>query len=328
MPQIYSLENVDNLGENILNKITELMDCPNGYLMLNLPVDGVPENFIYKKGEGVKQFEGLSLQELIGKYSGAEQNELIMQAKLFDESNADIGFLALVSDQVPSIYQNQLFQLFVRQSSSALSNTQLMSKINKSYYDMIQLIRQMVDAKDLYTRGHSDRVSYFSHMLAKAIGKDEAFCNRIKMAGLFHDVGKVAVPDEILMSDRKLTLEEFEIIKQHPQKSSSILSVVSHFNDIANIIMQHHERIDGRGYPYGLTGDNICVEAKIVAISDAFDAMISTRRYRHSLTIDDAINQLEINKGTQFDSELATVFIELVKDWDKLSKELELCEIL
>lgn len=328
MPQIYSLENVTNHGDSILGKITELMDCQNGFLMLKLAAEGESEYQVFKKGKGLPKSEGMSLKDLINKYSAGEKSDKILDALLVDEMNTPIGFLALVFDEPPTMYQSQLFQVFARQSSSALNNTQLMAKINKSYYDMIQVIRQMVDAKDIYTRGHSDRVSYFSYMLSKAMKKDDSFCERVRIAGLFHDVGKLGIPDEILMSDRRLTFEEFEVIKKHPQKSSSILSVVEYFKEISPIILQHHERIDGTGYPKGIKGDEICEEARIVAIADAFDAMISTRRYSGAKTIEQAIEQLEINKGTQFDKDFAQAFIVWLKDWDKIKPELELCDIL
>ncbi len=328
MPQIYSLENVSNHGESILTTIMELMECPNGYLMLNLPEDGELINRVFTKGEGLPGVEGMSLNELVVKFSTNRKSDSLLHAMLVDEKNNPIGFLALVFEQAPTIYQKQLFQVFARQSSSALSNTQLLTKINKSYFDMIRVIRQMVDAKDIYTRGHSDRVSYYSHILSRALGKEDAFCERVRIAGLFHDIGKVGIPDEILMSDRKLTFEEFEIIKQHPLKSSNIMSVVEYFKDIAPIILQHHERVDGKGYPNGISGDSICQEARIVAVADAFDAMISTRRYRGAKTIDEAIEQLHFYKGTQFDAEFADAFIDLLKDWEKIKPEIELCDIL
>lgn len=328
MPQVYSLENISNHGESILTKISELLDCPNGYLMLNMLEDGELVNRVFTNGEGLPGAEGLDLNDLIIKFSDKEKNDRLLYSPIVDEKNKPIGFLALLFDQAPTIYQVQLFQLFARQSSSALNNTQLMIKINKSYYDMIQVIRQMVDAKDIYTRGHSDRVSYYSHILSQALGKEEAFCERVRIAGLFHDIGKVGIPDEILMSDRKLTFDEFNIIKQHPVKSSNILSVVEYFKDIAPIVLSHHERIDGNGYPNGISGDSICQEARIVAIADAFDAMISTRRYRGAKSLDEAIEQLNIYKGTQFDAEFSEAFIDLLKNWEKIKPEIELCDIL
>ncbi len=328
MPQIYSLENTNCVGENILNKIIELLNCKNGFLKLNFPKDEGVEIQEFIVGEGIPGAKGLTLNALAERFSGKNQDETIFHAGLYDERENPIGFLAVGFEQAPTIFQSQLFQLFVRQCSSALSNTQLLSKINRSYYDMIQVIRQMVDAKDIYTRGHSDRVAYFSYRLASALKKDESFCERVKMAGLFHDVGKIGIPDEILISDRKLTAEEFGIIKLHPMKSHSILSVVSYFKEIAPIVLQHHERIDGLGYPHGLKGEAICEEARIVAIADAFDAMISTRRYSSALSISEAVEQLRIYGGTQFDSHMAEVFIEVIKDWDKLTAELELCDKL
>jgi HD-GYP domain-containing protein (c-di-GMP phosphodiesterase class II) len=116
----------------------------------------------------------------------------------------------------PPDIKTQLFQLFARQSSAALCNNSMVEKLRKSYLEMIQAIRLMVDAKDVYTSGHSDRVAYFASRLASYM-KDEDFCERVRVAGLFHDIGKLGIPDEILLSDRRLTNEEYEIVKGHPK---------------------------------------------------------------------------------------------------------------
>lgn len=321
MPQIYSLANIDKIGENILNMVTGLLPCEGAYLMLDLQ-KGNKEGAEFTFGKAVPGATNNTLDTSSPQFSAN-----ILHAKFCDELGNLIGYLAVSLVSEPTLYQTQLFQLFAKQSEAALKNTKLLSNINESYLDMIQVMRQMVDAKDIYTRGHSDRVSLLSYRLAKALGKDDEFCNRVKIAGLFHDVGKMGIPDNILISDRALTTEEYEKIKQHPLLSSNILSVVSKFKDIAKIARQHHERLDGKGYPDSITGALICEEARIVSITDAFDAMITTRRYRPSLTVEKAVEQLKINKGTQFDGHIVDVFIKMLNDWDKLVLELEFCDI-
>jgi len=329
MPRIYKLENIDTVGEDILRAVTELLGCKNGALALNFSEEGTPDTRIFKSGDGIESIDNNNFQKIAASLSQGIYNEgAILKTLLYDEQDHVNGILGVELEAVPTLYQAQLFQLFARQSSAALGNTLLMSKIRKSYLEMAQIIRLMVDAKDIYTRGHSDRVAYFAEKIAIAMDKDKEFCERVRLAGLFHDVGKIGIPDEILISDRRLTEKEFDIIKEHPQKGYEILSVVAHYKKIAGIVLEHHERIDGKGYPNGLKGAEISEEARIVSIADAFDAMISIRRYCSAISIEDAKKQLVQYKGTQFDAQIVDVFLDVIKDWDKIEEDLTKCDKL
>jgi putative nucleotidyltransferase with HDIG domain len=196
---------------------------------------------------------------------------------------------------------------------SSLKSIRHIRTIRKNYIEMALAIRKMVDAKDANTKDHSERVAFLGYHLAKEMGKDEAYCGRIRMAGLFHDIGKIAVPDEILLSDKKFTDEQFEIMKQHPDKGYEILSTFSAFLEIAPIVEHHHERYDGRGYPKGLRGEAIPEEARIICVVDSFDAMTSRRRYRDTdLTLDQALAELSAGKGLQFDAYIVDCFARLL----------------
>lgn len=326
IPHIYNLENIDIVGENILRTSMNLLGCQNGTLILNFSDGGAPEIRIIRAGNGIATIENQSFVTLVGKLrKGTNSEGQILETLLYDENNSVIGILGVELADTPTLHEVQLFQLFARQSSAALGNTLLMSKIRKSYMEMAQMIRLMVDAKDIYTRGHSDRVAYLSEKFALAMNKDKEFCERVRLAGLFHDIGKIAVPDEILLSNRALTESEFEIIKEHPRKSFDILSAVDHYKDIAHIVLEHHERIDGRGYPNGLKGEEISEEARIVSIADAFDAMLSIRTYNEAITFEEAREQLVKHKGTQFDADIVDFFIQWLEDWEQIEKELENC---
>ena len=169
----------------------------------------------------------------------------------------------------------------------------------------------------LYEKGememlHSRRVSELSSKLASALGLDKEKVDEIRLAGLMHDIGKIGIPEQILNKPGKLTDEEYEIIKKHSEAGYRILKASNEFYKIAIYVLQHHERIDGKGYPYGLTGEEITLPAKIIAIADAYDAMTSTRSYREAKTKEYAISQLLKYAGTQFDENLVKVFIEKV----------------
>lgn len=187
-------------------------------------------------------------------------------------------------------------------------------RLEKAYMESIQTIRYTVEAKDTYTRGHSDRVSEYSVLIGQKLGLSKEDIRRLEIGGLFHDVGKIGVPDNILQKNAKLTDDEYSEIKNHPTIGAQILSTASIFQDIIPIVKHHHERYDGNGYPSKLKGKEIPYLARITAVADAFDAMTSKRVYRDSLSIDIVISEIEKNKGTQFDPEIADAFLDILKN--------------
>jgi putative nucleotidyltransferase with HDIG domain len=187
-------------------------------------------------------------------------------------------------------------------------------RLDNAYMEMMSAMRLMVDAKDYYTRGHSDRVSYYAELVARHLGKDEAYCERLRVAGLFHDVGKLGISDGILLKETRLTPAEYEVIKTHSEKGEAILAAVSRFQDIVPIVRSHHERYDGKGYPAGLKAEEIPEQARIIAVADACAALTSSRRYRNSLGFDKALQELRDGRGAQFDPAIADAFLELAKD--------------
>jgi len=158
-------------------------------------------------------------------------------------------------------------------------------KLEKAYLDTIQTLRYAVEAKDPYTRGHSDRVSEFSVLIGEKLGLPENEIKILRIGGLFHDIGKIGVPDSILQKEAKLTDDEYSQIKNHPSIGAHILGDAEAFKDIIPIVKHHHERYDGRGYPSGLAGEDIPFHARIAAVADTFDAMTSKRSYRDALDL-------------------------------------------
>ena len=189
-------------------------------------------------------------------------------------------------------------------------NTQL----EKNLIDFGKVLLSTINAKDNYTANHSKRVAAYSLRLAKKVGLNNEDIETLKMAANFHDIGKIGIPDGILSKTSLLTDEEFDTIKTHTVVGANILSVSSVFKDIANIVMCHHERIDGKGYPNQLTGNQIPYLSKIISIADTFDAITTKRSYKEVMDINYAINEIERVKGTQLDAELATSFIELINE--------------
>lgn len=205
-------------------------------------------------------------------------------------------------------------------------NEQLHDKneeLERAYLDTIGILRQTVEAKDPYTRGHSDRVSEYSVLIGKKLGLDEKTLHILKIGGLFHDIGKIGIPDSILLKESKLSDEEYSQIKNHPMIGVHMLGDAAIFTDILPIVKHHHERYDGRGYPSQLVGEDIPYVARIAAVADTFDAMTSKRSYRDSLPIDVVRAEIERCSGTQFDPNIAKVFLDIMDNNFDLIREIQ-----
>jgi len=199
----------------------------------------------------------------------------------------------------------------IKHINEELSSTY--DKLEKAYLDSIETLRYTVEAKDPYTKGHSDRVSEFSVLIGKALNLPEPELKILRLGGLFHDIGKIGIPDSILLKESKLNDEEYSQIKNHPTIGTHILSSAEIFKDILPIVKHHHERYDGRGYPGKLAGEDIPYLARIAMIADAFDAMTSKRTYRDALSLETTIHEFEQNKGTQFDPLITDAFLSILR---------------
>lgn len=211
--------------------------------------------------------------------------------------------LLLVESGLKSVSQMRIIQDINEKLESA--NEQL----KDAYYGTIESLRLAVDAKDTYTRNHSDRVSYYSVMIGKQLGLSDADLEILKQGALFHDVGKIGIPDAILQKPGKLTDEEYDDIKNHPSIGAKILAPAKIFSDLIPMVLNHHERFDGKGYPVGLAGEDIPLMARIVCVADSFDAMTSDRSYRPRFTVIAALEEIERCKGAQFDPLVVDAFM-------------------
>ena len=174
-------------------------------------------------------------------------------------------------------------------------------ELDKSHIDTIEILRQTVEAKDPYTRGHSDRVSEYSLLLGKKLALPKKDLITLRVGGLFHDIGKIGVPDSILLKESRLTDDEYAQIKMHPIIGVQILGNADAFSDCLPIILHHHEKFDGSGYPNKLRGHDIPYLARVCSIVDAFDAMTSRRSYRDVIPLEKVVEELKKYSGTQFD---------------------------
>ena len=180
----------------------------------------------------------------------------------------------------------------IKRINGELSDTY--EQLEKAYLESVEVLRYTVEAKDPYTRGHSDRVSEYSVLIGEKLGLSEEDLRVLRIGGLFHDIGKIGIPDAILLKEAKLTDDEYSQIKNHPTIGAHILQNATIFKDMLPIVKHHHEKFDGTGYPGRLKGEEIPLMARIAAVADTFDAMTSKRSYRDPLSLD--IVKAEIEK--------------------------------
>jgi HD-GYP domain-containing protein (c-di-GMP phosphodiesterase class II) len=208
-----------------------------------------------------------------------------------------------------------------------LENAALYNDLNAMFLGTLEALTASIDAKDRYTCGHSQRVAHLTQQLARAVGLDEHTISRTRIAGLVHDVGKIGVPERVLLKPGKLTDEEFEWIRRHPEMGYRILKDIPQLEDILPGVLYHHERYDGRGYPAGLTGEDIPFLARLITLADSFDAMSSNRTYRTRLSREEVLAEVERCAGTQFDPQLAPIFVKLdFSEFDRLVTEHQAME--
>ena len=179
----------------------------------------------------------------------------------------------------------------------------------RAYDRTVRTLMAAVETKDLYTRGHSERVSAASVLVARAIGMREDRVGSLRYAGMLHDVGKLGVPTRVLQKSGGLTEAEFAAIQRHPMQGLEIVREIEFLDEANAGIMHHHERIDGLGYPMGLAGDRIPEFARVIAVADAFDSMTTTRSYRGARTLEAAVAELRRCAGTQFDPAMVEALV-------------------
>ncbi|MGC8815585.1 MAG: HD domain-containing phosphohydrolase [bacterium] len=187
-------------------------------------------------------------------------------------------------------------------------------QLEETYLSTIESLAKAFEAKDRYNKGHMERVLEYGLAIASELDPNLLNDDVLKLSLLFHDIGKIEVPDYILNKPAKLTDEEYEIIKRHPVAGEEILKPVKFLQEVAKVIRQHQERWDGKGYPDGLKGEEIHLYARIVAVADAFDAMTSDRSYRKSMKVEDAVQEILRNSGTQFDPKVVEAFYRAYKN--------------
>ena len=216
--------------------------------------------------------------------------------------------------------------------SESYSGLQLESESERMNTRIIKSLTMTLEARDPYTKGHSLSVAMLAQKIAEEIGPS-IDRGRVYLAGLLHDVGKIGIPDNILLKPGPLTDDEWEVMKQHPIVGASILNPIKLYSDVVSAVLTHHENYDGSGYPYGLRGNDIPPISRVLRVADSFDAMTTTRAHRPSRSADDAIAEIEAGSGTFYDPETVEKFGVVIRKSGVMSEltlatvEMDLTEV-
>lgn len=194
-------------------------------------------------------------------------------------------------------------------------------KTNFDDHELVECITSALDARDPYTGNHSRRVSDMACFLSARLGLSEDEVQEIHIAGHLHDIGKIGIPDRILLKEGRLDEDEWQIMKRHPEIGAQIISRSEHFARIAAILLHHHERWDGKGYPFGAKGEEIPLGARIIAVCDSIDAMASKRSYRNALPMEVVRAEIEKNSGIMYDPRIAQLALD---NWEALTADYAL----
>ncbi len=337
-----SIMDMDRLLDMLIRKTMETVGAHYGYILLLNKEDwtlslagshGIP-NLVGKEGEiipikpgGVSHWvivnnEPLLIQNVetareFNKTSllGFDRQSVICAPLMIKDEIVGTITMSNKTDDTPFTGDDlDLLATIAAQASVAINNSHLYEEQQKTYLNTVHALVSAIEASDTYTRGHSERVTRYSMALGRHLGLDSAAMNRLEQAAILHDIGKIGIDIYLLHKVEKLSDADFEKLREHPEIGDRILEPISFLKDIRQIILQHHERYDGKGYPNQLEKDEILLEAKILAVADTYDAMTSTRPYRAALSHEETIQEIRDHSGTQFDPVVASHFIEMFAD--------------
>jgi HD-GYP domain len=337
VPKIFQLQSINLVLQDILSQLVGIIGTADAFILVDNFVDYQNQHIDGDLfcGSGAFRSGIASVSEsLLERVKLIRTEKRIMRIEdgilipINDKGCDTLGmfFIGMNPDKVPDEDLIQQITVFTAIAASAITNCFLQNTIriinaelkqtkeekDTWYLSTVETIRLAIDAKDHYTCGHSDNVSEYAVKIGQALGLPQSLVDILKHSGTFHDVGKIGIEDVILKKAGPLTDEEYEEIKKHPQRGALILSAVSMFKDIVPVVMYHHERYDGRGYPTGLQGNEIPLLARILSVADALDAMTTDRIYSRRRNFTDTVEELRSGYGTQFDPEIVDVVIDLI----------------
>ncbi len=309
------------VGESYIQHLLEI-----GNLLMESS-DEIKGFFIYNENDGslIQNEVSVNVKDVLKNYGNKDSSTMIETGEgYFVVTRLSTGHILGVALSKNSPYAATVLDVIDAFSSllDTFINLEILrKKTEEMHTHILMALVGALDLKDPYTKGHSLHVAEAAVHLGKALGLGEKELSTLYMASILHDIGKISIPDTILTKPGKLTKEEYEIIKTHPVQGYKLLQNIEGMEEIAEIILYHHERCDGKGYPDGLTCDEIPMLSKIIAVVDAFDAMVNRRVYRKALSLDQAKEEIKRNLGTQFDPYIGAKFLEIADEVYRKIKE-------
>jgi HD-GYP domain-containing protein (c-di-GMP phosphodiesterase class II) len=337
-----SIMGIDQLFDLLLQKTMETIEAEFGYILLldrekwklevvgvrGLPNDDeiINETIPLEPG-GISHWVVVNSEPLLvknvqtsnefntGSLLGFNRESVICAPLVI--KNGIIGTITMSNKRDGSAFDNDdlsLLNTIAAQASVGINNSRLYEEQQKTYLNTVHALVTAIEASDTYTRGHSERVTRYSMALGQRMGLDAESMNRLEQAAILHDIGKIGIALPLLHKEEKLNKDDIDLLRQHPAIGARILQPVGFLKQARMIVLQHHERYDGKGYPNGIPGEEILIESRIIAVADTYDAMTSDRPYRKALSHDVTLVEIQSCSGTQFDPEITAHFIELCKD--------------
>lgn len=334
---ISEVRDISQLLPKVMGQIISLVPADNGVIMLKDDETGELE---IKHIAHSNNFSDLVVSSTIVQLAYTDMKAVLTSNAAgdtrFEDTESIIGHNITSAMCVPLIYMDdvlgviyldsrglinafdnddlELLAAFASTASIAIKNAAYVSQLERSYRDTLHVLANAVELRDHYTAGHIWRVTNFAVEIARNLGWPESKLKELEMGGVMHDIGKISIDNAILSKKGKLTASEYEKIKVHPERGAWLLRGASFMEPLIPYCLYHHEHYDGSGYPYGLVGENIPIEGRVVAVADAFDALTSHRPYNNSVDVDDAVCCIKNASGTHFDPEVVDAFIKAYKD--------------
>ena len=329
---ITSEQNLNKLFARVMDQIFQLVPAHNGVILLNDPktdtmittyVKSGLENEevtisssivkrVFNNGEAVLTFNAADDSRFTEGASIISQKISSAMCVPLTHQQEKLGVVYVDTRGTTNAFVNSDVELLVAvagPAAVAIKNAQYVQKLEQAYSDTLLVLANAIEMRDHYTVGHTWRVTNFSIEVCRELGWSEEKLKEVRMGGVLHDVGKIAVEDAVLRKPGHLTDEEYAKIKIHPEKGAQLLQDVEFLHPLIPYCLYHHERFDGKGYPYGLKGEEIPIEGRAVAVADTFDALTSNRPYRKGFDPEKAIGIIEEGRGTQFDPDCVDALV-------------------
>ncbi|NIA23489.1 MAG: HD domain-containing protein [Proteobacteria bacterium] len=318
------INNINKVLEDV--KKTEGINELSNLLLNNETLKNLIKGYYYLIVSGEKQYERMNNFKYIELVNEIKNHKDSMEKNKIEEEYGDIMVIKIgkrdIRGVICLIVKNPGDSLFSKKVNSYINdyfkyifdNIQVRDKLEKDYAQTIEAIVSLMEARIPSLKGHSLRVSYYSYMLGKLIGMKGKELENLRISGFLHDIGMINVPESILRKPYALSNKEFEVIKKHPITGFNLIKNIEHLKGVLTGVLEHHEKMNGSGYPQGLKGDKISVQGKIVAITDTFDAMLSKRPYRGSLTLDFTEDYLNKKRDILYDRNITDIFVKGIRE--------------